>query len=85
MPTTVPKRFVKGGDTRFYRYPREPENQEWWILAANRHNWVPTEHARTVLSENCPHTTALEVVVSKRPVVPACIDLAWNLKICTRQ
>jgi len=31
---TVPKHFVKGGDTKFYRYPCEPECQWCLILVA---------------------------------------------------
>ena len=39
MPITVQKHFVKGGDTKFYRYPREPECQRQWILPGIRCNW----------------------------------------------
>ena len=49
MPTTAPKHFVKGGDTKFYRYPREPECQWRWILPGMRHDWAPTE-GRTDIS-----------------------------------
>ena len=37
--TTVLKHFVKGGDTKFYRYPREPECQRRWILPSTRCDW----------------------------------------------
>jgi len=37
--TTVLKHFVKGGDTKFYRYPREPECQRQWILPGTRCDW----------------------------------------------
>ena len=35
----VLKHFVKGGDTKFYRYPREPEGQRRWILPGIRCDW----------------------------------------------
>jgi len=56
---TVPKCFVKGGDTKFCRYPHEPEHQWQWILAASRHDWDPSEHATTILSKNRLHTAAI--------------------------
>ena len=52
------KHFVKGGDTRFYKYLREPECQRRWILAARRCDWAPTERNQAL-----PHITALKVAV----------------------
>jgi len=53
VPTTVPKYFVKGGDTKFYRCQHEPEYQQQWMLAGMRHDCAPTEHATIILSKNC--------------------------------
>ena len=55
---------MKGGDTKFYGYPREPECQRRWILPGMRHDWAPTEHGTITFSKNCPHITAVKVVVS---------------------
>jgi len=54
---------LKSGDTKFYRYPREPECQRQWVLPGMRHDWVPTEHVTTIFSKNFPHITAVKVVV----------------------
>ena len=35
----VLKHFVKDGDMKFYRHPREPECQRWWILPGTRCDW----------------------------------------------
>jgi len=59
VPTTVLRHFMKGGDTKFYGYPCEPESQLRWILQGMIHDWAPTEHASIILSKN-----ALKVVVS---------------------
>ena len=40
------KRFVTGGDTKFYRFPRDPHRRQKWILATRRQGWCPTEHTR---------------------------------------
>ena len=37
-------RFVKGGDTRFYRFPCDPECRRQWIIATKRRDWTPTDH-----------------------------------------
>ena len=39
VPTTILKDFVLDGDTKFYRYAREPECQRRWILPGLRCNW----------------------------------------------
>jgi len=39
VPTTVLKHFMKGGDTKFYRYSYEPEYQRRWILPCTRCDW----------------------------------------------
>ena len=40
------KRYEKGGEARFYRFPRDPERQRQWTLATKRKDWTPTEHTR---------------------------------------
>ena len=40
------KRFVKGQETRFFRFPRDPERRRRWVLAIRRREWQPTEHSR---------------------------------------
>jgi len=52
------------GDTKFYRYPCEPECQRHWKLTGMRHDWAPTEHATIILSKKCPQITAVKVAVS---------------------
>jgi len=76
VPTTAPKHFVKGGDTKFYRYPREPECQRRWKLSGMKHDWAPTEHATITFSKNCPHITAVKVVVSVQ-LFPG-LQLTWK-------
>jgi len=41
-----------------------------------RHDWAPTEHATIIFSRNCPHITAMKVVV-RRPVGPV-LQLAYK-------
>jgi len=60
---TAPKHFVKSGDTKFYRYPCEPECRAM-EPASMIHDWAPTENATIISSKNCPHITAVKVVVS---------------------
>jgi len=67
---------VKSGDTKFYRYPREPECKRQWILPGMRHDWAPTEHAKIIFSKNCPHITAVKVVVGVELVQ----DCSWHRK-----
>ena len=52
VPTTVSNHFVKGGHTKFHRYPHEPEcrTQRQWILPGMRRDWAPAKHATTILS-----------------------------------
>ena len=75
MPTTAPN-TVKSGDTKSYRYPREPECQRRWILPGMRCDWAPTEHATIIFSKNCPHITAVKVVVG----VQLFQDYSWPRK-----
>jgi len=73
---TAPKHFMKGGDTKFYRHPCEPECQRRWILSSMKHDRAPTEHGTITSSKNCPCITALKVVVSVQ-LFPG-LQLAWK-------
>ena len=72
----VLKHFMKGGDTKFYRYPCEPECQRRWILPGMKHDRVPTEHGTITSSNNCPRITAVKVVVG----VQLSQDCSWPRK-----
>jgi len=67
---------VKSGNTKFYKYPHEPECKRQWILPGTRHDWAPTEHAKIIFSKNCPHITAVKVVVG----VQLFQDCSWRRK-----
>ena len=41
-----------------------------------RHDWAPTEHATIIFSKNCPHITAVKVVVG----VHLFQDCSWPRK-----
>ena len=57
----VPECFVKGGNTKFYSSPHEPQ-----MLAAVAigHDWSSIEHATNISSKNRSHTKVMEVVAT---------------------
>jgi len=67
---TVLKHFVKGGDTKFYRYPREPECQRRWMLTGMRHDWgsnraCNNHFLKELSAHNCSGSTCKRPVVSR--------------------
>jgi len=61
---TALKYFVKDGDTKFYRYPPEPEYQRRWILPGMRCDWDSNRaypHMEQLFCRRFALITALEV------------------------
>ena len=70
MPSTVLKHFMKGRDTKFYRYPCEPECQRRWILPGTRCDWGSNRSYPRIEELFCrrfAHIATLEVVPVQVP------------------
>jgi len=69
--------FVKGGDTKFYKYPHDPKCQRQWILPGIRCNWGSNRaylHMEQLFCWRFELITTLEVV----PVALEGSDDPWS-------